>query len=641
MANFNPTIITDSGLSLIAKISSGSGQMSFTRICTSKSSYSVDEAQHLSALTTVEQETTIDKVEIINDTAVKVSAVITNKLLESGYYINAIGLYAEDPDLGEILYSITIAKVPDWMQPDSGSGVSSLLIQLITQVSNSSNVKTELNPSVLVTVQDLLDHTNNTTVHVTAEEKAGWNSKADGDDNYFLYTLDSGGNKHGHSHLLRAQFNVKNDGRFYIQDEDSHQVRVNYADIADTAKKIISDTGKASLFEDDEGGNLELLSPDGNHMMQMDLWNNNAFRIYFRDNGVLDVAPLIYDFTTKEFTMRGTASNADTLDGLHATAFYPAKGANTVGIDYDTLITTGLFEVNGTSTEPTAHSPNGNDSDNNFYVLVYRHSSDRCTQIAISTRTDKSVYIRARANSTWGEWTSFFISNNPHITGVTSTESTIHLKWLPVANATKYAVSKYNGTGTSYTVLANAITDTEYTITGLTSGTEYQFLVQAYINNAWSTAKTENHIIVRTTPVASTSSSGIVTTGTQRFGGTKVVTGNLYAQIPNYAVSDGTPSTEQIRYFKIIDKNDKTIADFLGRVGVNGASYGQIRAQAISDSSKIASISTCIDSNGGNVRHICSSPSYPYTTSLRQLASGTSDVNNDVCPTGAWYGKYE
>lgn len=160
MANFNPTIITDSGLSLIAKISSGSSQMRFTRICTSKSSYSVDEAQHLTELTTVEQETTIDKVEIINDTAVKVSAVITNKLLESGYYINAIGLYAEDPDLGEILYSITIAKVPDWMQPDSGSGVSSLLIQLITQVSNSSIVKTELNPSVLATVQDLEDLKN-------------------------------------------------------------------------------------------------------------------------------------------------------------------------------------------------------------------------------------------------------------------------------------------------------------------------------------------------------------------------------------------------------------------------------------------------------------------------------------------------
>ena len=57
---------------------------------------------------------------------------------------------------------------------------------------------------------------------------------ASSDDNYFLYTLDSNGNKHGPSHLLRAQFNVKNDSRFYIQDEDGHQVRVNYADNADT-----------------------------------------------------------------------------------------------------------------------------------------------------------------------------------------------------------------------------------------------------------------------------------------------------------------------------------------------------------------------------------------------------------------------
>ena len=45
------------------------------------------------------------------------------------------------------------------------------------------------------------------------------------------------------------------------------------------------------------------------------------------------------------------------------------------------------------------------------------------------------------------------------------------------------------------------------------------------------------------------------TTGTQRFGGTKVVTGNLYTQIPSYAVSDGAPSTNQLRYVKIVDKN--------------------------------------------------------------------------------------
>lgn len=537
MANFNPTIITDSGLSLIAKISSGSGQMSFTRICTSKSSYSVDEAQHLSALTTVEQETTIDKVEIINDTAVKVSAVITNKLLESGYYINAIGLYAEDPDLGEILYSITIAKVPDWMQPDSGSGVSSLLIQLITQVSNSSTVKTELNPSVLVTVQDLLDHTNNTTVHVTAGEKEKWNGKAELSD--IPTTLPANG---GNSSTT------------------DYQIQHRLSDGTDVLTFATSDN-----------------------------------------------CP--YNVNTK-------------------------------------------VRIMNCPTCPTNYGYDG--SDNDFWYDIYKLDSNYITIKSYDIRTNFE-YTKSCLNGNWSDWTrcsdygnadtldgfhasNFFINNKPHITSGTSTESSIHLKWLPVDNATKYAVSIYNGT--SYTVLSNNITDTEYTITGLTSGTEYQLLVQAYVNNDWNTVKVENHIIIRTTPVASTSSSGIVTTGTQRFGGTKVVTGNLYAQIPSYAVSDGIPSTNQMRYVKIVDKNDVTIADFNGQVSPAGISYGQIRAQAIGDSSKVASISTCVNSDGGNIRHVCSSPSNPSTTSLRQLASGTAAANTTNCPSGAWYGKH-
>lgn len=172
MAKFNPTVITNSGLSLISRLLSGSGQIKFTRICTSKSSYSIEEAQNLENLTTIEQSADVSKVEIVDNTSVKVSATITNELLEVGYYINAIGLYAEDPDFGEILYSITIAQVPDWMQPDSGSGISSLLVQLITQVSNASIVQIEVNPSVLATMKDINDLQESLSANITSVQNA-------------------------------------------------------------------------------------------------------------------------------------------------------------------------------------------------------------------------------------------------------------------------------------------------------------------------------------------------------------------------------------------------------------------------------------------------------------------------------------
>lgn len=55
------------------------------------------------------------------------------------------------------------------------------------------------------------------------------------DDKYYLSTFNSTGIKYVGVHRIIAKHNVKNDGRFYLQDEDTHNVRVNYADGADTA----------------------------------------------------------------------------------------------------------------------------------------------------------------------------------------------------------------------------------------------------------------------------------------------------------------------------------------------------------------------------------------------------------------------
>ena len=83
--------------------------------------------------------------------------------------------------------------------------------------------------------------------------------------------------------------------------------------MADAAREIVSPNSKAKLWEDSEGGNLRLVSPDGNHSVEMDLHNNAGFRMYFTDNGELTF-PVDYNSTTKKFNING---NADTVDELH------------------------------------------------------------------------------------------------------------------------------------------------------------------------------------------------------------------------------------------------------------------------------------------------------------------------------------
>lgn len=161
MASFNPTVITDRGLALCAKIAAGSTKMSFTKICTSSTNYpSSTNLAALTALTNIKQTTLISGVSVINNASVKVEGALSNASLLTGYYIYTIGLYAQDPDLGEILYSVTTAVQADWMPPNNGLSASSILIQLVTVTSNASNVQVEVDPQATATITDITNLQN-------------------------------------------------------------------------------------------------------------------------------------------------------------------------------------------------------------------------------------------------------------------------------------------------------------------------------------------------------------------------------------------------------------------------------------------------------------------------------------------------
>ncbi len=103
----------------------------------------------------------------------------------------------------------------------------------------------------------------------------------------------------------------------------------NIADVADTAKAVQSATGKASLYENGEGGNLKLVSPDGTKALEIDLYNNDVMRFVLWEDGY-PIIPLDFNFSTKKFSITGDISNANNLESHPASDFV-------LKTDYDAL----------------------------------------------------------------------------------------------------------------------------------------------------------------------------------------------------------------------------------------------------------------------------------------------------------------
>lgn len=156
MAQFKTAVITNRGMSLMSKVISGQATLNFTKIATSNHSYSDSQLAALTVLADVKQEALVSSVEKVNDTNVKVSTSFSNLTLNAGYYVKAIGLYAIDPALGEILYSVCIANEavasPDYMPAYNNVGVSSLLVNMVTAIGNAANVSVSVDPAALATV---------------------------------------------------------------------------------------------------------------------------------------------------------------------------------------------------------------------------------------------------------------------------------------------------------------------------------------------------------------------------------------------------------------------------------------------------------------------------------------------------------
>lgn len=155
MSEFRQLIITNKGQSLMAKLIAGKANVTFTKVAASSTTYSDSQIPGLTGLSNIKQQVAVSKVTRINNVAVQVDAAMENSALTSGYYMNSLGLYANDPDEGEILYAVAGANVGAYMPPYNGITVSGAYLKLVTTVSNASNVSMTVDPAAVATVGDI------------------------------------------------------------------------------------------------------------------------------------------------------------------------------------------------------------------------------------------------------------------------------------------------------------------------------------------------------------------------------------------------------------------------------------------------------------------------------------------------------
>ena len=156
MAVWNGTVTTQLGLNLIAKVIAGKTNLAFTKLQTSEGNYTSSNLVGMTSLLNVKQEFNVSNVSVQNATTVLVKGVITNTGLSNQYNLNAIGLFATDPDLGEILFSVTTADTADIIPAKTNTNTTSLIVNILTSVTDSSKVTLTLAQPGLVTT-DMLD----------------------------------------------------------------------------------------------------------------------------------------------------------------------------------------------------------------------------------------------------------------------------------------------------------------------------------------------------------------------------------------------------------------------------------------------------------------------------------------------------
>lgn len=169
---FENAVLTNSGAHLITRAQAGEIKIEFTRIAVGNGVYSAEEKtieslQIRTELKAKKNSYTLSDISIFSEHSVKVTALITNQdpvtgsiLVQNGYFINEMGLYAkvkgDNEGTTEVLYSIVVTASDngDFMPPYNGYNSVQIIQDYYVTVNNSADVTIQIGAGAAVLKED-------------------------------------------------------------------------------------------------------------------------------------------------------------------------------------------------------------------------------------------------------------------------------------------------------------------------------------------------------------------------------------------------------------------------------------------------------------------------------------------------------
>jgi hypothetical protein len=164
MPNWNGTLLTAKGRALQAKVEAGA-VMTITKLKIGDGT--LGSGQNVDVLTDLlapKKTLGISALTPLESGVCKITAVVTNAGLTAGFYVRELGVFAQDPDLGEILYAYTADGSPDYLPAEGGNVAvaEELVVQLA--FSNAASIKATISLDGLITTAILNTHKNTAVI---------------------------------------------------------------------------------------------------------------------------------------------------------------------------------------------------------------------------------------------------------------------------------------------------------------------------------------------------------------------------------------------------------------------------------------------------------------------------------------------